>query len=91
MQVIANVSMTVSEIGIKGFANMPIVKADLVKTVCKVLDEAKSTRYSQGHVLTHLMLRLQCWGVACVRLYLYRLLNAHHNMDPIFIPPHQSL
>jgi hypothetical protein len=44
MQVIANLSKTVSEIGIKGFANMPIVKADLVKTVCKVLDEAKSIK-----------------------------------------------
>jgi hypothetical protein len=44
MQVTANVSKTASEIGIKGFANMPIVKADLVKTGCKVLDEAKSIK-----------------------------------------------
>ena len=31
-----------SEIGIKAFAYKPIVKADLAKTVRKVLDEAKS-------------------------------------------------
>ena len=33
---------TASEIGIKAFAYKPIVKADLAKTVRKVLDEAKS-------------------------------------------------
>ena len=32
---------TASEIGIKAFAYKPIVKADLAKTVRKVLDEAK--------------------------------------------------
>ncbi len=34
-----------SEIGIKEFAYKPIVKADLAKTVRKVLDEAKATTY----------------------------------------------
>lgn len=33
---------TISEIGIKAFAYKPIVKADLAKTVRKVLDESKS-------------------------------------------------
>ena len=32
---------TASEIGIKAFAYKPVVKADLAKTVRKVLDEAK--------------------------------------------------
>jgi two-component system cell cycle sensor histidine kinase/response regulator CckA len=35
---------TASEIGIKAFAYKPVVKADLAKTVRKVLDEAKLAR-----------------------------------------------
>jgi YesN/AraC family two-component response regulator len=34
-------SGTALEIGIKAFVNKPIIKADLAKTVRKVLDEAK--------------------------------------------------
>ena len=45
-QIIANVSKTASEIGIKGFTNMPIVKAYLFKTVRNVLGESKSIKES---------------------------------------------
>jgi hypothetical protein len=45
-QIIANVSKTASEIGIKGFTNMPIVKAYLFKTVRKLLGESKSIKES---------------------------------------------
>jgi CheY-like chemotaxis protein len=36
---------TASEIGIKAFANKPVVKADLAKTVRKVLDDAKGSSH----------------------------------------------
>jgi CheY-like chemotaxis protein len=42
---------TASEIGIKAFVYKPMVKADLAKTVRKVLDEAKSDlRYNKDYI-----------------------------------------
>ena len=38
-------SVSAAKIGIKAFANKPIVKADLAKTVRKVLDEAKNATH----------------------------------------------
>ena len=45
---------TASEIGIKAFAYKPVVKADLAKTVRKVLDEANSESCAYYPILKYL-------------------------------------